>query len=160
MQLRVRYQAMQSTSPDDNVEANIVPTETALGLDPGETALVLVVTWGGHPIKSHLLRSAEIMDTKLRPVIQAARRVGVTCIYAPSPAVARSYEQWVRYAGPAELDPSETPQADWPPPAYRATEGKYASLRRAPGEKPPGFEGPYPDWWHIRDIHAPIAPEV
>ena len=158
MRLRVRYQAMQSRGPDDNVEANIVHTDATLDLDPRETALVLVDTWGGHPIRSHQVRTAEIMDTKLRPVVEAARRTGITCVYAPSAEVARNYRQWVRCARDEEPDPAEPPQEDWPPADYRAAEGKYASLRRAPGETPPGFQGPYPDWWHIQDIHAPIAP--
>ncbi|MBM4438316.1 MAG: isochorismatase family protein [Actinobacteria bacterium] len=158
MRLPVRYQVMHSTGPDDNVEANIVSTESVLELDPAETALILVDVWGGHPIRSHRDRSAEIMATRLAPVLQAARQAGVTPVYAPSPRVAPNYPQWVRFAGDADLQapPPETP--DWPPPEFRAKTGKYASLQRDPGELPKGFAGPYPDWWHIRDIYQPIAP--
>lgn len=158
MRLPVRYQAMASSGPDDNLEANIERAAATLELRPAETALLLVDTWGGHPIKSHRERTGEIIEDKIRPVLEAARACGVTPIYAPSPRVAPVYEQWTRYAGVADLRPVEPPDDGWPPPAYRRSEGPYASLRRQPGETPPGFEGPYPDWWHVRDIHPAIAP--
>lgn len=158
MLVRVRYQAMRSTGPDDNVEANIVSTESELSLDSAESALVLVDVWGGHPLKSHYERTGQIMANKIAPCIKAARAAGMTVIYAPSPPVAKSYPQWLRYAGPADLEPPSQQADDWPPADFRKTEGKYASLRRLPNEAPPDYRGPYPDWWHIRDIAACIAP--
>ena len=53
MNIQLRYQAMQSTGPADNVEGNIVSTDLLADLEPAETALVLVDTWGEHPILSH-----------------------------------------------------------------------------------------------------------
>ena len=160
MNLNVRYQSMQSTCPDDNVEANIVRVDAAFDLDPAETALVLVDVWGGHHIKSHYERTGRIMAEKIRPCIEAARSGGITVIYAPSPPVARSYPQWVRYAGEAEIKWGEDdPDEDWPPPEYRRGESKYSSLRRPDNEKMSGYSDPLPDWWHIKDIAASIAPK-
>ena len=83
MKLRVQCQAMQSTGPTDNVEGNIVHTQLVADLDPAETALVLVDTWGEHPIKSHYERTGMITETKIRPALDAARVAGITPIYAP-----------------------------------------------------------------------------
>ena len=54
MNLNVRYQSMQSTCPDDNVEANIVSVDAVFDLDPAETALVLVDVWGWPPYQKPL----------------------------------------------------------------------------------------------------------
>ena len=157
--LRARYQVMQSTGPEDNVENNIVSTDTFLDLDPAETALVMIDVWGGHPIKSHHERTSQIMATTLRDAIDVARAARITCIYAPSPRVAPAYPQWVRYASDRELNPSPEPETDWPPSEYREKAGKYASLKKRPGELPESYPGPYPDWWHVRDIASVIAPQ-
>ena len=106
MQLTLRYQAMHSTGPADNVEANIVPTELRAELDPAETALVLVDTWGEHPIASHRARTSDITVQRIRPALDAARAAGVTPIYAPSPPIAATYPQWSRWAGVEELHPT------------------------------------------------------
>ena len=60
----------------------------ALDLDVAEVAVVLVDTWAGHPMPSHLERTGEICRTRIRPVLDAARAAGATVIYAPSPRVA------------------------------------------------------------------------
>ena len=160
MQLTLRYQAMHSTGPADNVEANIVPTELRADLDPAETALVLVDTWGEHPIESHRARTSEITVQRIRPVLDAARAAGVTSIFAPSPPIAATYPQWTRWAGVEELHPSPEPDDGWPPPAYRALAEPYDSLRRAPGELPPESAGKPPERWHrFRTIHQAVAPE-
>ena len=54
MQLPVRYHVMESIGPDDNSEANIVHTAATVELDVAEVAIVLVDTWAGHPMPSHL----------------------------------------------------------------------------------------------------------
>ncbi len=109
MKLNVRYQCMQSTCPDDNVEANIAVVKAALDLDPAETALILVDVWGGHHLKSHYERTGRIMSERIRPCIEAARACGIPVVYAPSPQVARAYPQWVRYAGSRRSIPPKTP---------------------------------------------------
>lgn len=157
--LTVRFQAMQSTCPDENVEANIVAVDAEFSLEPSETALVLVDVWGGHHLKSHYERTGHIMQETIRPCIDAARKRGVTVVYAPSPDIARLYPQWTRYAGDVEVGvPDHTRDDDWPPPEYRRADGKYSSLRRPDNERMTGYEGPLPDWWHFKNIAPSIAP--
>ena len=160
MKLKVRYQSMESTCPDDNVESNIGTVEASFDLDPKETALVLVDVWGGHHIKSHYERTDRIMKEHIRPCIRAARAVDISVVYAPSPKIARSYPQWVRYAGWADMDlkKNDVTQDEWPPSKYRQAEGKYSSLRRRDNEKMGNYHGPLPAWWHIKDIASSIAP--
>lgn len=159
MNLTVRFQAMRSTCPNENVEANIATVEAEFDLDPAETALVLVDVWGGHHIKSHYERTGRIMVEKIRPCIDAARKRGVTVIYAPSPDIARLYPQWIRYAGDSELGPGDdAADDDWPPREYRLADGKYSSLRRPDNDKMQSYDGPLPEWWHFKNIAPSIAP--
>ena len=150
---------MQSTGPDDNVEANIVSTEAWLEIAPAEAALVLVDVWGGHHVKSHYERTGAIMREKIAPAIRACRGAGVTIVYAPSPQVAARYPQSVRYAGDADLSPT-APEVDrdWPPEDYKTRCGRFSSFKKEPSEQPSGFAGPYPEWWHISAIAESIAP--
>ncbi len=158
MHLPLRYQAMHSRGPDDNVEPNIRPTELRAELDPAAAALVLVDTWGEHPIATHRQRTSDITVKRIVPTLAAARAAGVTPIYAPSPSIAARYPQWTRFAGVNDLHPAAPPPDDWPPTAYRQTEGPYASLRRAPGELPPGSVGRSEPWQQFRTIHAAVEP--
>ena len=158
MNIQLRYQAMQSTGPADNVEGNIVSTDLLADLEPAETALVLVDTWGEHPILSHCERTGSIIQTRVRPALEAARVAGITPIYAPSPHVAARHSQWTRFAGIEELRPTVIAGDDWPPLAYRELSDPYTSLRRAPGELPPASGGRPESWHQVRTIHSAIAP--
>ena len=158
MKLRVQYQAMQSTGPTDNVEGNIVHTQLVADLDPAETALVLVDTWGEHPLKSHYERTGMITETKIRPALDAARVAGITPIYAPSAQVAARYSQSARLPepeGPGTVQPASD---DWPPAEYRDLAEPYASLKREPGELPPDSADRPEPWHQIMTIHNAIVP--
>ncbi len=149
---------MHSVSPDDNVEANIAPVEEVYEIDPGAAALVLVDTWNKHPIRSHLARTAEIMRTRMAPLLPVARRTGVMVIYAPSPDVAPRYRQWQRTFG-GRTGHGQAPRPDWPPPGLRERTGPYAQYRRRSDAVPPDYGGPFPDWWRWDAIAEWIAPE-
>ena len=156
MQLPVRYQVMDSRGPDDNVEANIVHAAATVDLDVGEVAIVLVDTWAGHPMSSHLERTGEISRTRIRPVLDAARAAGAAVIYAPSPRVAPDFEAF-RHDSRESAPPA--PMVDeWPPAEYREATGRFRSLRKRPGELPENYDGPYPDWWHMHGIDPSISP--
>lgn len=160
IKLPVRYLAMQSTGPDDNVESNITTVETIFELELKETALVMVDTWNKHHVKSHKERTAQIMQEKIAPVIKAARAAGLTIIHGPSPRIAREYPQWVRYAGDSEFfNRPSGPAPDWPPAEFLRKEAAYAKYKRLPGETPPDYDGPYPDWWRMDAIHPAVEPE-
>ena len=156
MQLPVRYQVMESTGPDDNVEANIVHAAAAVDLEVAEIAIVLVDTWAGHPMPSHLERTGEICRTRIRPLLDAARTAGASVIYAPSPRVAPDFESFRHDS--RETAPPAPDVDDWPPQEYRDTTSRYRSLRKRPGELPENYDGPRPDWWRIHGIDPSISP--
>jgi len=156
VKLPVRYQVMQSCGPDDNVEGNIAHETTTLDLRPAETAVVLVDTWAGHPIKSHLERTNNIVINRIRPAIEAARAGGATVIYAPSPRVAPDFNSFRHDA--SQASPPHVYESDWPPPDYRAASGRFTSLRKRDGERPNNFQGPTPEWWEMRGIQQEITP--
>ncbi len=154
----VRYLAMRSTGPEDNIEANIWPIEEAITIDPTQVAMVLVDTWNKHPVKSHLESTGTIMRTLIAPLLHAVRSAGVPLIYAPSPDVAPLYPQWRRRFGDRALTP-RSPSVSWPPPELRARQGDFARYARQPGETPPGYTGPYPECWRWDGIAEVIAPQ-
>jgi nicotinamidase-related amidase len=153
LKLTVRYLAMQSAGPDDNVEANIWPVEEPFEVDPREAALVLVDTWNKHPVRSHLESTGAIMRHRIAPLLPAVRAAGLPLIYAPSPDVANRYPQWRRRFG--ERPPVARPVREWPSSEVRARVGG----QRRPGETPRDYEGPFPDWWKWDGIAEVIAPQ-
>jgi nicotinamidase-related amidase len=157
LRITVRYSAMHSQGPDDNVEAKIWPIDEEIEIDPAATALVLVDTWNKHPIRSHLESTAEVMRTRIAPLLPHLRRAGVPLIYAPSPDVAPRYQQWQRRFGGKPSAGGEPPA--WPPRELRARTGPYAGYARRPGETPPEYQGPYPEWWRWDGVADVIAPE-
>jgi hypothetical protein len=146
LHLPLRYQAMLSTGPEDNVEANIAPIDETFDVDPAEAALVLVDTWNKHHVLSHMHRTADVMRERIAPLLPELRRVGVPLIYSPSPEVAERYPQWQRRFGDLPA-PAPHPHDDWPPRDLRA---RYP---RRSGETPSDYSGPLPDWWHWDAVH-------
>src|SRR6184192_3846882 len=67
------------------VESEIRYAEREWTVPAEAAALVLVDCWAEHFIRSHAENSARIMREVLKPVLQAARAVGVTVVHAPSP---------------------------------------------------------------------------
>lgn len=163
IKLPLRYLAMQSSGPEDNIEENIAHTKAEFEVETEETALVLVDVWGGHPVKSHAERTWSIMQEKIAPLLTAVREAGIAVVYAPSPSVAKNYAQSDRYGGDNNsseaLHESTVDLSLWPPKAFRDRTGDYAAYRRQPHVRPKEYEGPYPEWWHIRDIASVIEPK-
>ena len=157
LHFNVRYLAMRSAGPDDNVEGKIWPIEEPFAVDPAQIAMVLVDTWNKHPVKSHLESSGEIMRTVIAPLLRSVRAAGIPLIYAPSPDVAPNCPQWKRRFGDRVPSPL-SPIPEWPPAALRARQGPYARYARRPGETPHEYTGPFPDWWRWDGIAEVIAP--
>jgi len=112
-------------------EENSLVKELKWGIDPRETAFVMVDVWDIHPYVSHLERGAQITQERIAPVVEMCREVGVTVVHAPSPGQAVKYSQWVRYAGEREVSGTGGGTADdWPPADFRARKGKYAKLAK------------------------------
>jgi nicotinamidase-related amidase len=99
-------------------------------IPPEESALVLVDCWDSHFALSYLARAEAIMRERIRPVMDAARAIGVTVVHAPSPKQARKFPQWLRYAGDSEVSPVKQPDPDWPPPDFVHRRGEWAHLRK------------------------------
>jgi nicotinamidase-related amidase len=154
LRLTVRYLAMQSAGPEDNVEANIWPVEEPFEVDRRDAALVLVDTWNKHPIRSHLESTGAIMRHRIAPLLTAVRAAGLPLIYAPSPDVATRYPQWQRRFG--DRPPTARPIPDWPSPEARARVG---GRGRRPGETPRDYKGPFPEWWRWDGVADVIAPQ-
>jgi len=158
LRLTVRYLAMHSAGPDDNIEPNIAPVDERYEIEPAAAAVVLVDTWNKHPVRSHMERTAEVTRERIAPLLPAARAAGLPVIYAPSPSVAVRYPQWRRRFGDRPA-PEPRPPEPWPPPELGARTGPYARYRRRPAESPADYDGPYPDWWRWDAVHESIAPE-
>jgi nicotinamidase-related amidase len=108
------------------IEKNFHFVERELPLPVEETALVLVDVWSTHYIDSWLVRAQEVTETKIVPVLDAARKVGMTVIHGPSPSVADRYVKPPPAAPPASAGP------DWPPADFRNIyrAGRWAAFGR------------------------------
>jgi nicotinamidase-related amidase len=117
---------------DDDVscdEANFRFVERTLPVPVTEAALVLVDVWSTHYIDSWLARAQQVTQEKIVPLLEAARRIGMTIIHAPSPLVADRYVQ-----APSLADAPLQPRNDWPPAAFRGIyrAGEFAAFGRNP----------------------------
>ncbi len=133
LNLRVRY--FQDSTPADIPcrETHFIRREFEMQLPVAQTALVLVDLWNVHFIESWIERAKQITVDCVVPVIDAARRAGVTIVHAPSPPVAAQYPQLNRHKPPEPSAP-----ATWPPAAFRSREGDY-KVYRGPRSQPPGI---------------------
>ena len=99
----------------------------------GSRALVLVDVWDNHFIESWLERAESVTREAVVPVLETARRIGLTIVHAPCPEVAAQYPQARRHR-----PPEPEPNASWPPAEFRKREGEYAAFR-GPRNQPPGI---------------------
>ena len=114
-------------------EENFIRREIEFSLPVVETGLVLVDVWNNHFIESWLERAEFVTRNALVPVLDAARRLGLTIVHAPCPEVAAQYPQVHRH-----LPPEPQSEPDWPPPDFRRRVGDYAAYR-GPRNQPPGI---------------------
>lgn len=123
-----RYYRVYTDPGTPCVEADFHFVERVLPVPVDQAALVLVDVWATHYIDSWLRRAAEITRTKIVPLLEAARKVGMTVIHGPSPFIANRYLE----APPAPVTTTVPPPPDWPPRAFRGIyrKGEYASFGR------------------------------
>lgn len=96
-----------------------------------QSAVVVIDAWDFHYMHSHWLRTKEVADTRISPVLAAARDTGITVIHAPGEPVARKYQQWMPDAYDAHVNGGgEDEPGAWPPRAFRRREGDYAAYLR------------------------------
>jgi nicotinamidase-related amidase len=129
--LTVRFRRHGADEGIPCVEAEIGYAEREWRIPAEQAALVLVDCWAEHFITSHQENSGRIMREVLAPVVEAARRAGVTIVHAPSPTYVEAYPQWTAYASDRDLglEPPEPPD-DWPPQEFRRREGAFAAFAR------------------------------
>jgi nicotinamidase-related amidase len=143
------------------VEARFRYSEWPVTVPMREAAVVLVDVWDTHVIASHAARTAEIARTRIAPVLGAARSAGIAVMHAPSPVQARRYPQWSHYASEADASAPAVRSwpflegDDWPPPAFRRREGRFAEFRRPLPPAPPGLRGER----EARRIDPSVEPE-
>ncbi len=133
LNLPVRY--FQDSTPTDVPcrETEFIRREFEMPLPLAETALVLVDLWNVHFIESWIERAKQVTVECVVPVIDAARRVGMTIVHAPSPSVAAQYPQLKRHN-----PPQSSPPSTWPPSEFRSRSGDY-NIFRGPRSQPPGI---------------------
>ncbi len=133
LDLRVRY--FQDSTPADVRcrETEFVRREFEMPLPIDETALVLVDLWNVHFIESWIERAKQVTVDCVVPVIDAARKTGMTIVHAPSPSVAAQYPQLERHNPPQPSTPNT-----WPPSEFRSRSGDY-NIYRGPRSQPPGI---------------------
>jgi len=144
----------QTTDPNVSLlESSFRYVERILPIPADEAALILVDVWNIHTTESHYERAVKIISTRIAPVLQAARAVGMAVVHAPSPAVVRRC--YPEAMPPASAQSDQGP--DWPPEEFRNPfrGGKYTAFGRNP-------EPRADDWLRIRatelDIAEPVKP--
>ena len=157
---------MESTTALDHTESSIRYQSATWDLDPRQTALILVDIWDTHIVRSHMERARQIVRDGILPVLDAARKAGITAIHAPSAAVAarHSPDRWAdgleRVSAPPRtavrglrgvLSGIRSRSGRWPPASFRDRTGPYAIYARTP---PSMWPGPKPP----RDIPDSVRP--
>jgi len=146
-----RYYRVYADPGAPCLEQNFHYVERSLPVPVDQAALVLVDVWSTHYIPSWLARARDVTEKKIVPLMDAARRVGMTVVHAPSPFVADRYLK----GPPPPVTTVEPPPPDWPPPAFRGIyrAGEYAPFGRDPE---PILKGVYERYETELDIN-PIA---
>jgi nicotinamidase-related amidase len=153
------YRLYLEEKPYGCLEEDFHYVERLLEMPVAESALILVDCWSIHYCESYSARSRRIVEEKIAPVVNAARRTGVTVIHAPSSNVAEKYPQSSccfekgdeeRFPVYASVDP------EWPPKEFVDRIGVFSVFNR-------GFSPPREAWEHIyREklmIAEPLAPQ-
>jgi len=135
----VRYYYLDAEGEEERDETKFHFVHKVIKIDPKSSALVLVDVWKSpedvSEMKNAYDRVANIAKNKLAPAVEAARKVGMCIIHAPSPPVAKKYPHLMWHAKDSEVAPSPRTKGDWPPREFIRRVGEYseyARLRRRP----------------------------
>ena len=144
IEIPVRYGRVITDPGQESHETNLGFKELRWSLPVQETALVLVDCWEYFPLESFVTRATDICRTKIRPVLQVCRELGVTVIHAPSPQWAANYPDfhYRSHLAPREERKarSESSASEVWPPKSLTQEGDFATPRT-------GVEPVYRAWW-------------
>jgi nicotinamidase-related amidase len=127
IRFRPRYHRWHVDPGIDWVESNTAYAHLDWTIPRGRCALVLLDVWNQHYLKDTEARAEEIIQRRLRPLLEACRQAGLPIVHAPSPQQAKKHPQWLQLSG---WDEPSWPQDDgWPPRSFRRSEGEYAGYR-------------------------------
>ena len=131
--LKVRYLPAAAEVCDVDQEKLIRHKYLTWQLPVAETALVAVDAWNSHYLLSHQKRAAEICRGKIKPVMDACRKVGIAVIHTPSPEDAKRYLDTGNFFGvrAENFKPVET--LSWPPENFRKRLGEYSKFAKPEG---------------------------
>src|SRR5438128_672694 len=103
LQIPCRYYRVYTDPDVQCVERNFQYVEHEVPFPVEQSALVLVDVWRTHYIDSWLARAAAVTQARIVPLMEAARRIGMTVIHGPSPPIADRYVK--APAAPASAGP-------------------------------------------------------
>jgi nicotinamidase-related amidase len=107
------------------LERNTHPAQLDWVVPRRQCALVLLDVWNRHYLKDTEARAEAIIQQRLLPLVEGLRAAGLPIVHAPSPPQAQEHDQWLQLPG---WDEPPWPQdEDWPPPAFRRSEGEFAA---------------------------------
>lgn len=112
-----RYYRVYTNTDVPCNEENFHFVEKTLPIPVEQSALILVDVWSTHYINSWLQRATQITQQKIVPLIEAARKMGITVIHAPSPSVVETQHPECM---PKTENNTQTHSPDWPPPEFRS----------------------------------------
>ena len=140
IELPVRYGREIPAPGDESDEANLRYGELRWSLPVHETALVLVDCWDDFTLGSFVERAGEVCRTKIRPVLETCRELGIAVVHAPSPQWAGNYSDFHYQLPPETKSADESEPEAWPPQSL-TTEGEFFVPRA-------GTEPVYSEWWN------------
>ena len=131
MRLLVRYYYIYGKDKE-RIESDFHHVEKVVHIDPSEAALVLLDIWNETTYLDNTFsrRARRVTEERIVPVIEAARRIGMTIVHAPSPELAERHPEWVLFARDEGGDRNDASQPDWPPPEFIKRERKYQAFGR------------------------------
>lgn len=127
LHLRPRYHRWHVDPGVDWVESNTTYAHLDWNVPRAQCALVLLDVWNQHYLKDTEARAEAIVQQRLRPLLHACRAANLPIVHAPSPPQAKAHAQWLQVPG---WDKPSWPEDDeWPPAAFRRSQGEYASYQ-------------------------------
>jgi len=143
LNLSVTY--YQASTPNDVPcrEENFIRRTLLFPLPVEQTALILIDLWDIHHIESWVARAGAMTHDVIVPLIDKARKTGLTIVFAPSPPVAYGHpDKYHVYEGRTP-PPQPGPAPTWPPEEFHGRRGDYARFRN-PRSQPPGIDLHWP----------------
>ena len=124
LHIRPRYHRWHVDPGVEWVESNTTWDHLDWRIPLSRVALVLVDVWDRHYLKDTHARAEEIIQQRLRPLVDRCRAAGLPIVHAPSPPQAEAHPNWLRLEG---WDRRTWPaDEDWPPPEFRQRQGRFA----------------------------------